>query len=111
MALQSSGISATDIKKLKEGGYYTVESIAYAPKKALLAIKGISETKADRILGEGRLHMCCCHGAAYLSDILVAAKIVNLGFTTAMDVHQRRQEIVTITTGSAELDRILGGLY
>lgn len=88
--LESSGISATDIKKLKEGGYYTVESVAYAPKKALLAIKGISETKADRILGE-------------------AAKIVNLGFTTAMDVHQRRQEIVTITTGSAELDRILGG--
>ncbi|KAF1801725.1 hypothetical protein FB192DRAFT_1374332 [Mucor lusitanicus] len=52
--LESSGISATDIKKLKEGGYYTVESVAYAPKKALLAIKGISETKADRILGEGK---------------------------------------------------------
>lgn len=50
----------------------------------------------------------CEHGAAYLSG-WVAAKIVNLGFTTAMDVHQRRQEIVTITTGSAELDRILGG--
>lgn len=44
----------------------------------------------------------------YLSTKL-AAKIVNLGFTTAMDVHQRRQEIVTITTGSAELDRVLGG--
>ncbi|CAO0791847.1 unnamed protein product [Mucor circinelloides] len=88
--LESSGISATDIKKLREGGFYTVESVAYAPKKNLLAIKGISETKADRILAE-------------------AAKIVNLGFTTAMDVHQRRQEIVTITTGSAELDRILGG--
>jgi RecA/RadA recombinase len=26
-----------------------------------------------------------------------------------MDVHQRRQEIVTITTGSKELDRMLGG--
>lgn len=88
--LEASGISATDIKKMKEGGFYTVESVAYAPKKALLAIKGISETKADRILAE-------------------AAKIVNLGFTTAMDVHQRRQEIVTITTGSAELDRVLGG--
>lgn len=35
--------------------------------------------------------------------------MVNLGFTTAMDVHQRRQEIVTITTGSKELDRALGG--
>ncbi|CEP18855.1 hypothetical protein [Parasitella parasitica] len=88
--LESSGISATDIKKLKEGGFFTVESVAYATKRALLNIKGISETKADRILAE-------------------AAKIVNLGFTTAMDVHLRRQEIVTITTGSTELDRILGG--
>lgn len=51
---QASGISATDIKKMKEGGFYTVESVAYAPKKALLAIKGISETKADRILAEGK---------------------------------------------------------
>lgn len=40
---------------------------------------------------------------------MLAAKIVNMGFTTAMDVHTRRQEIVTITTGSRELDRILGG--
>ena len=38
-----------------------------------------------------------------------AAKIVNLGFTTAMDVHTRRQDIVHITTGSKELDRMLGG--
>lgn len=50
---QENGISATDVKKLKEAGYYTVESVAYAPKKALLAIKGISETKADRFLAEG----------------------------------------------------------
>lgn len=40
---------------------------------------------------------------------LLASKVVNLGFTTAMDVHQRRQEIVNITTGSKELDRMLGG--
>lgn len=34
-----------------------------------------------------------------------------MGFTTAMDVHNRRQDIVTITTGSKELDRMLGGNY
>ncbi|KAI8380275.1 DNA repair protein RAD51 [Blakeslea trispora] len=88
--LEECGVSASDIKKLKDAGFYTVESIAYAPKKALLAVKGISETKADRLLAE-------------------ASKIVNMGFTTAMDVHQRRQEIVYITTGSKELDRVLGG--
>ncbi|GAA5796936.1 DNA repair protein RAD51 A [Helicostylum pulchrum] len=93
--LEESGISAADCKKLKDAGYYTVESIAYAPKKALLAIKGISETKADRLLAE--------------ATVVIASKVVNLGFTTAMDVHQRRQEIVNITTGSKELDRMLGG--
>ncbi len=37
------------MKKLEEAGFYTVESVAFAPKKQLLAIKGISEAKADKI--------------------------------------------------------------
>ncbi|KAI7870571.1 DNA repair protein RAD51 [Spinellus fusiger] len=88
--LEKSGIAAMDLKKLREAGFHTVESIAYASKKHLLSIKGISETKADKLMAE-------------------AAKLVNLGFTTAMDVHYRRQDIVTITTGSKELDKALGG--
>lgn len=32
-----------------------------------------------------------------------------MGFTTAMDIHHRRQELISITTGSSELDKILGG--
>jgi DNA repair protein RAD51 len=36
-----------------EAGLHTVESVAYSPKKQLLAIKGISEQKADKILAEG----------------------------------------------------------
>ena len=37
--LEGQGISANDVKKLQEGGYYTVEAVAYAPKKALITIK------------------------------------------------------------------------
>jgi hypothetical protein len=33
-----------------------VESIAYSPKKALLAIKGISEQKADKLHAEGNIN-------------------------------------------------------
>lgn len=33
-----------------EGGFYSVEAIAFATKKNLIAIKGISEAKADKIL-------------------------------------------------------------
>ncbi|GBN68385.1 DNA repair protein rhp51 [Araneus ventricosus] len=48
--LEGNGISAGDIKKLQEAGFYTVESVAFTPKKCLLAIKGISEAKADKIM-------------------------------------------------------------
>lgn len=89
-SLQGNGITANDIKKLSEAGYHTVESVSYTPKKALIVIKGISEAKADKILNE-------------------AAKLVPMGFTTATEFHQRRSEIIQITTGSKELDKLLQG--
>lgn len=88
--LEQCGISSSDIKKLEEGGFHTVEAVAYAPKKELLNIKGISEAKADKILTE-------------------AAKMVPMGFTTATEFHQRRAEIIQISTGSKELDKLLQG--
>ena len=36
-------------------------------------------------------------------------KRVRLGFTTASEFHQKRSEIIQITTGSKELDKLLGG--
>ncbi|RUS89658.1 hypothetical protein EGW08_002579 [Elysia chlorotica] len=48
--LEGNGINAGDIKKMEEAGFFTVESVAFAPKKMLLAIKGISEVKADKIV-------------------------------------------------------------
>ena len=36
-----------------EGGFNTVESVAYTPRRALEQIKGISEQKATKILAEG----------------------------------------------------------
>ena len=46
---QGNGISTADIKKLEDAGYFTVEAVAFAPKKILVTIKGISEAKADKI--------------------------------------------------------------
>ncbi|XP_003791870.1 DNA repair protein RAD51 homolog 1 [Otolemur garnettii] len=88
--LEQCGINANDVKKLEEAGFHTVEAVAYAPKKELINIKGISEAKADKILAE-------------------AAKLVPMGFTTATEFHQRRSEIIQITTGSKELDKLLQG--
>ena len=88
--LERLGISATDVKKLVEAGFHTVESIAYTPKKQILQIKGISEVKADKIIAE-------------------CAKLVPMGFITASEFHTKRSEMVYITTGSSELDKLLGG--
>lgn len=46
---KSCGIGNADLKKLQEAGFYTVESIAFAPRKSLLAVKGISDAKADKL--------------------------------------------------------------
>lgn len=34
--LTDLGVSATDVKKLKEAGYYTIEALFMRPKKARL---------------------------------------------------------------------------
>ena len=88
--LQVNGITASDLNKLREHGLHTVEAVAYAPRKALMEIKGISEAKADKLINE-------------------AARLVPMGFVTAADFHQRRSEMICLTTGSKNLDTLLGG--
>ncbi|KAK1263802.1 hypothetical protein QJS04_geneDACA011906 [Acorus gramineus] len=90
--LQASGIASLDVKKLKDAGFCTVEAVAYAPRKELLQVKGISDTKVDKIIEAGMLF-----------------NLVPLGFTSAGQLHAQRLEIIQITSGSRELDKILEG--
>ena len=55
-----------------------------------MEVKGISEQKADKIQ-------------------LEAMKLVPTGFTTATEMHLKRSQIIQITTGSKELDKLLNG--
>ncbi|KAF2266809.1 hypothetical protein CC78DRAFT_108091 [Lojkania enalia] len=48
-----NGLTARDIKLVIDGGFNTVESIAYTPRRQLEQIKGISEQKASKLLAEG----------------------------------------------------------
>ncbi|KZZ88122.1 DNA repair protein RAD51 [Ascosphaera apis ARSEF 7405] len=85
-----NGLTARDVKLIADGGYYTVEAVAYTPKRLLEQIKGISEQKATKILAE-------------------ASKLVPMGFTTATEMHTRRSDLICITTGSKQLDTLLAG--
>ncbi|KAJ3306660.1 recombinase rad51, partial [Gonapodya sp. JEL0774] len=88
--LEECGVHSSDIKKLVESGFHTVESVAFATKRRLCEIKGLSEQKAEKILSE-------------------SSKLVPMGFTTATEFYQRRADLICLTTGSKELDKLLGG--
>eukprot|EP00330_Aristerostoma_sp_ATCC50986_P007733 CAMPEP_0114588788 /NCGR_PEP_ID=MMETSP0125-20121206/11409_1 /TAXON_ID=485358 ORGANISM="Aristerostoma sp., Strain ATCC 50986" /NCGR_SAMPLE_ID=MMETSP0125 /ASSEMBLY_ACC=CAM_ASM_000245 /LENGTH=178 /DNA_ID=CAMNT_0001785371 /DNA_START=23 /DNA_END=559 /DNA_ORIENTATION=- len=88
--LEEVGINSADIKKLSDAGFQTVESVAFTAKKNLINIKGLTETKVDKILE-------------------ASLKLVPMGFQTASDYYVTRQNIIHITTGSSELDKLLGG--
>lgn len=101
---QASGIAALDVKKLKDAGLCTVESVAYSPRKDLLQIKGISEAKVDKIV---EADMSCCffplsyqnyHSKRKIKIfkkcnfcIVTASKLVPIGFTSAKQLHTQRK--------------------
>ncbi len=88
--LQDSGINNNDIKKLVEAGFNSLESIAYTPKKNLVVIKGLSELKVEKI-------------------VKAVFDILKLGIQPCAIALEERKKIVRITSGSKELDTLLGG--
>ncbi|XP_071983998.1 meiotic recombination protein DMC1/LIM15 homolog [Engystomops pustulosus] len=88
--LQKHGINAADIKKLKSVGICTVKGIQMTTKKALCNIKGLSEAKVDKIKE-------------------AANKLIEPGFLTAFEYSMKRKMVFHISSGSQELDKLLGG--
>ena len=88
--LQELGINMSDIQKLKTAGLHTVSSVLMSTRKTLLQIKGITEKKIIKIQQ-------------------AALKIKDGGFTSGFDLLEKRKQILRITTGSTNLDELLGG--
>lgn len=88
--LQNHGINVADIKKLKQAGICTVKGIQMTTKKKLCAVKGISEAKMEKIKE-------------------AANKLCDPGFLTALEYSDKRKSVFRISTGSTELDKLMGG--
>ncbi|KAK2708046.1 hypothetical protein QYM36_015663 [Artemia franciscana] len=88
--MTGSSVTSADVKNLKEAGFFTVESVVFAPKKHLITIKGISEQKAEKICAK-------------------AAKLVPMGFTSGTDMLLKRSDLGLLKKGSEELYKLLGG--
>ncbi len=84
------GIGATTASKLESGGYGDLMSIAVMTPKDLSAMADISETIARKAIAAAR-------------------KMLRLDFEDATQYLKKRQEVLKITTGSQNLNNLLGG--
>ncbi|MEM2878443.1 MAG: DNA repair and recombination protein RadA [Candidatus Hadarchaeales archaeon] len=85
------GVGEAIAQKLMEAGYKTIESIAVATVSELHEAAEIGESTAKKIISAAR-------------------ELAEIGlFTTADKVLEKREKIGLITTGSQQLDDLLGG--
>nr|CAI5843258.1 unnamed protein product [Callosobruchus analis] len=85
------GIPKEDVNLLKKAGINTIKGIQMTIRKRLCEIKGLHEEKIDKI------KVVCCTIAA------------SNGFMTGLEVAEQRKQVFKLTTGSSNLDRLLGG--
>jgi predicted ATP-dependent serine protease len=88
--LSNAGINVADIEKLKQAGVCTVKGLFMIQRKELLNIKGMSDIKVDKILEAAR-------------------KLQPSEFCSGMDILEMRKKMIKISTGSSQLDTLLGG--
>lgn len=83
------GVGPATAEKLKEMGFHTVESLATATIKELTQV-GVGEKQAAKVIAEAR-------------DSLA------LSFVRADELIKMRQNVRRLSTGSKQLDELLGG--
>merc|ERR1719506_2725552 len=86
--LQDAGLNAADLKKLKEGGFHTVTSVLYSMKKDLVAVKGLSDQKVEKIQEAAR-------------------KLCDAGFVSGTELVRSREKQFRVSTGCGKFDDML----
>lgn len=85
------GVGEATAEKLRENGYDDIMSLAVASPKDLSDMSGIAEGAAVKIIAAAR-------------------KMADVGnFETGDEILQRRKEVMKLTSGSKNLDELLGG--
>lgn len=84
------GVTESVAQKLRDAGFWNIAQLAAASLTELMEIPGIGETTASKII-EG------------------ARSSLDVGFETADKIMERRASIVKLTSGSKELNKLLGG--
>ncbi len=84
------GVGETAAKKLQDAGYKSMEQIATASASELREVAGLGEGTAEKA-------------------IKAARDALDMGFETADVLAEKRKLVGRLTTGSKELDNLIGG--
>ncbi|MFX1363385.1 MAG: DNA repair and recombination protein RadA [Promethearchaeota archaeon] len=84
------GVGEATLNKLIKAGFSSLESIAFTPPSIIQDSSGLGEKTTSKL-------------------IKASMEKLNIGFKSAEDVWEHRKNIARITTGSQELDDLLGG--
>ncbi|MHA1728822.1 MAG: DNA repair and recombination protein RadA [Promethearchaeota archaeon] len=85
-----SGVGAATLKKLEDSGYNTLQALVMIPPSIIQEDCGIGEKTAEKI-------------------IQAAREVLNLEYTSAEKVWEKRKKLSKITTGCNSIDDLLGG--
>jgi len=84
------GVGEATLNKLIKAGFSSLESIAFTPPSIIQDESGLGEKTTAKL-------------------IKASMEKLNIGFKSAEDVWEHRKNIARITSGSQELDDLLGG--
>ncbi|MFX1398561.1 MAG: DNA repair and recombination protein RadA [Promethearchaeota archaeon] len=84
------GVGEATLTKLIKSGFDSLEAIAYTPPSIIINESGLGEKTTAKL-------------------IKASMEKLRIGFKSAEDVWEHRKNIARITTGSPELDEVLGG--
>ncbi|MFX1316868.1 MAG: DNA repair and recombination protein RadA, partial [Promethearchaeota archaeon] len=84
------GVGEATLNKLIKAGFSSLESIAFTPPSIIQEESGLGEKTTAKL-------------------IKASMEKLNIGFKSAEDVWEHRKNIARISTGSQELDDLLGG--
>ena len=114
--LENFGVNRTDINKLKTSGFHTIESLAHSTLKKIQDVKGISEQKAVKLKVTTTnsfvgLDSVFNYNLLFLAvkEIIKSNGLVSLGFTTATTRLETTKDLIFVSTGSHDVDTLLGG--
>lgn len=89
--LQDGGINVADLKKLKDAGIHSAMAVIYTTRKDLCNIRGMSDTKVDKIQEAAR-------------------KLTEAGFVSGIEFMKTKiANRFYISTGASQVNQLLGG--